>query len=175
VSDAADQILAAIERWQADEAGPLVVAIDGHGAAGKTTIAAEVAFTIEAMVLHTDDYFHEAEDNGDPRPMAHYYSWPALREDALEPAIGWLREEPASSSGAQLILVEGVSSAAPALADLISRTVFVETPVRLRLERLHRRISDEEWDEEWLYAERLYFASRPPDSFDLVVSGMDTA
>jgi len=28
-----------------------------------------------------------------------------------------------------------------------------------------------EWDEEWLYAERLYFASRPPDSFDLVVPG----
>ena len=173
MSDAAEQILVAIERWMADSPRPLVVAIDGPGAAGKTTIAADVAWIFEAMVVHTDDYLHEAEDNGDPRPMAHYYSWPALREEALEPAIGWLREQPASSSVAQLILVEGVSSAAPALADLVSRAVFVETPVQLRLERLHARISDEEWDEEWLYAERLYFASRPPDSFDLVVSGSD--
>jgi uridine kinase len=173
VRDAAEQILAAIERWEVEETRPLVVAIDGHGAAGKTTLTAEVAFTIEAMVVHTDDYFHEVEDNGDPRPMAHYYSWPALRENALEPAIASLREDPGSWAGAPVILLEGVSSGAPALADLVSRAIFVDTPARLRLERLHGRISEEDWDEEWLYTERLYFASRPPDSFDLVVSGVD--
>ena len=168
---AAEQIVAAIERWQAQEPGPLVVAIDGHGAAGKTTIAADVAFTLEAIVVHTDDYFHEAIDNGDRRPMAQYYAWQALREEAIEPAIAQLRAEPAAWRRAPVVLVEGVSSAAPALADLVSRAVFIETPESERLRRLHGRISDEEWDEEWLYAERLYFASRPPDSFDLVVSG----
>jgi uridine kinase len=173
MNDAAEQILAAVERWRAEEGRPLVVAIDGHGAAGKTTIAADVAWILDAMVVHTDDYFHEAEDSGDPRPMAQYYAWQALRERALQPGITWLREEPTTWTGALVILVEGLSSAAPALADLIDRTVFVQTPEPLRLERLHERISDEEWDEEWLYAERLYFASRPPDSFDLVVSGID--
>jgi uridine kinase len=174
VSNAAEQILAAVERWRAEEGRPLVVAIDGHGAAGKTTIAGEVEFAVEAMVVHTDDYFHEQEDNGDPRPMAQYYAWEALRERALQPAITWLREQPTTWTGALVILVEGVSSAAPALADLIDRTVFVQTPEPLRLERLHARVSEEEWDEEWLYAERLYFASRPPDSFDLVVSGLNS-
>jgi uridine kinase len=174
VSEAAERILAAVERWRAEEGRPLVVAIDGHGAAGKTTIATEVAATIEAMVLHTDDYFHDEEDNGDPRPMAQYYAWERLREHALGPAITELRRQPTTWPGALVILVEGVSSAAPALADLIDRTVFVQTPEPLRLERLHRRISEEEWDEEWLYAERLYFASRPPDSFDLVVSGLNS-
>ncbi len=170
MSAAARQIIAAIDDWRATPAGPLVVAIDGHGAAGKTTIAAEVAAALRAIVVHTDDYFYPSEGTSDPRPMAQYYAWPALREDALEPAIGRLREHPAP---AQVILLEGVSSAAPALSDLVSRAVFVATPEPLRLQRLHGRISDEEWDEEWLYAERLYFASRPPDSFDLVVSGTD--
>ena len=171
MTDAARQILAAIGTWQAQQTGPLVVAIDGHGAAGKTTIAGEVGAALEALVVHTDDYFLEAQDGGDPRPMARYYAWEALREDALEPVIGWLRDNPENWSGAHVILLEGVSSAAPALADLVSRAVFVQTPEPLRLERLHGRITAEEWDEEWLYAERLYFASRPPDSFDLIVSG----
>ena len=187
MSDAADQIAAAIARWQAEAAGVLVVAIDGHGAAGKTTIAAAVASTISATVLHTDDYFYEAREGADRRPMAQYYALDVLREEALESAIARARDELAITrtrdelalpsgaqpdlSGARLILVEGVSSASPALAGLVDRTVFVSTPEPLRLERLHQRISDDEWDEEWLYAERLYFASRPPDSFDLVVSG----
>jgi uridine kinase len=173
MSAAAQQLLRAIGTWQIEERGlPFVLAIDGHGAAGKTTIAAEVAAALEAMVVPTDDYFHDAEDNGDPRPMAQYYSWQALRDERLEPAIRRVRRDPEHRLGPHLILVEGVSAAAPALADLIDRAVFVQTPEPVRLERLHGRISDEEWDEEWLYAERLYFASRPPDSFDLVVSGL---
>ena len=174
MSDAAAQIVAAIGVWRIEEPGlPFVVAIDGHGAAGKTTIAAEVAGVLAALVVHTDDYFHDAEDNGDPRPMAQYYSWHALRDGALLPPIRSVRDDPEQRSDAHLIVVEGVSAAAPALADLIDRAVFVQTPEAVRLARLHGRISDEEWDEEWLYAERLYFASRPPDSFDLVVTGAD--
>ena len=167
MTGAAQQIVAAIADWLLQEPGPLVVAIDGHGAAGKTTIAGEVAFTLGAILVHTDDYFHEAQDNGDRRPMSQYYAWQELRERALEPAIGLVQQGP----GAPLVIVEGVSSAAPALADLATRAVFIDTPEPVRLERLHGRISEEEWDEEWLYAERLYFTSRPPESFDLVVSG----
>ncbi len=149
-----------------------MVAIDGHGAAGKTTIAGEVAIALDAMIVHTDDYFYDEREAGDRRPMAQYYAWQALREEQLEPTIEWLRGGGIGPSPQPpLVLVEGVSSASPALADLVDRTVFVSTPEPLRLQRLHGRISDEEWDEEWLYAERLYFASRPPDSFDLVVSG----
>ena len=95
-------------------------------------------------------------------PMARYYHWEPLRRECLEPTI---------AVGLGLILVEGVSSAAPALADLIDRAVFVDTPEPIRLERLHDRITDEEWDEDWLAAERVYFASRPPESFDLIVAG----
>lgn len=160
----ATELVAAIRGWQAEVQPQLVVAIDGYGASGKTTIAFEVAVELDAATVHTDHYY---EDHGlfdrDPHPMARYYHWEPLRRGCLEPTI---------HDGVPLILVEGVSSASPALADLIDRTVFVDTPEAVRLERLHGRISDEEWDEDWLAAERLYFASRPPESFDLVVRGV---
>jgi len=164
VTPGAEEIVAAIRQWQAELAPPLVVAIDGYGASGKTTITADVAAELDALTVHTDDYY---EDHGRlglpyPHPMAQYYHWETLRRECLQPAI---------DDGVPLILVEGVSAAAPALADLTGRAVFVDTPEPVRLQRLHGRIADEEWDEDWLRAERVYFASRPPQSFDLVVSG----
>lgn len=166
--------MAAIRGWQPPLPEPLVVAIDGHGGAGKTTVALEVAVALEAVTVAMDHYFHAARTGADDRPMAQYYDWQALRTEALEPAVMRLREEAtarAIGSVLPLILVEGVSSSSPALADLVNRSVLVRTPESVRLERLHGRISEDEWDEEWLRAERVYFASRPPESFDLVVPG----
>jgi uridine kinase len=158
---AAARIVAAIRDWQA-QARQLVVAIDGPGAAGKTTIAFEVAVARDALIVHTDDYLDDLHPTGDAPPMARYYDWQALRRDSLEPAIEW---------GSPLILVEGVSAAAPALADLMTHTVLVVTPEPIRLERLHGRVTPEEWDVDWLEAERLYFLTKPTKSFDLIVSG----
>ncbi|HEX3801804.1 MAG TPA: hypothetical protein VHV75_03090 [Solirubrobacteraceae bacterium] len=154
--------MAAIRGWQRETAAPLVVAIDGYGASGKSTIALEVAVSLDASIVQTDLYYDDDCPTDDPRPMAQYYDWEALRSGSLEPTI---------ADGATVILVEGVSSAAPALADLITHAVFVATPQPVRLERLHERITPDEWDEDWLAAERVYFASRPPESFDLVVRG----
>jgi len=163
VTPGAAAIAAAIPGWQARETAPLVVAIDGYGASGKTTIAGEVASELDALTVHTDEYYEVRDPAGDPHPMARYYRWEALRRWALEPGI---------AQRVPLILVEGVSSGSPALADLVTRTVFVDTPEAVRLERLHSRIAEEEWDEEWLAAERAYFANRPPASFDLIVPGV---
>ncbi len=158
----AAEIVAAIRGWQTEHPGSLVIAIDGYGASGKSTIAAEVERAADAMVVHTDDYYEALSQVDDPHPMAPYYRWESLRREGLEPIL---------EAGAGLILVEGVSSAAAALADLMTHTVFVATPEPVRLSRLHERISDAEWDEAWLAAERRYFASRPPDWFNLVVPG----
>jgi len=162
VTPGAAEIVAAIYRWRDERSGPLVVAIDGYGASGKTTIASEVEHELDAATVHTDHYY-EAHFVDDQHPMARYYDWEPLRRESLEPAI---------ADGVPLILVEGVSSAAPALADLIDRTVYVDTPEPVRLERLHERVADEEWDDDWLQAERVYFADRPPESFDLIVPGV---
>jgi len=184
---AARQIAAAVNGWRRERPGLLVVAIDGHGAAGKSVLAAAVATLVAATVVHVDDFFRAAGSaaiDGE-RPMAAYYDWERLRREALEPlragrrasfrAFDWKRNDylPGLTvvEPAELVLLEGVSSTAAALADLVDRTVLVQTPESERVARLHERIADEVWDEEWLAAERRYFSGRPEGWFDLVVSG----
>ena len=117
--------------------------------------------------------------------MGAYYDWQRLREEALEPllagvgasyrAFDWatarFRPQMVHVGAASLILVEGVCATAPALSDLIDRAVLVQTPEPERLRRLHQRVASAVWDERWLATERLYFATRPREAFDLVVSG----
>lgn len=170
---AARQVVGAAGRWRAGRTR-LVIAIDGHGAAGKSTIAGIVAGLTGAALVRTDDFFIEAAGRAPGRNQAaagltigRYYDWARLRAEALEPLQARPRVLPSS-----LIVVEGVTSAAPALSDLVHRSVFVDTPRGERMRRLRARVSPEEWDDDWLVAEQAYFDHvRPLSSFDLVVSG----
>jgi uridine kinase len=192
---AARQVITAAARWRAGHF-PLVIAIDGHGAAGKSAIAGLVAAATGAALVHTDDFFTPllaaAEANDGPA-ISRYYDWARLRSEALEPLragcaasfrpYDWDRGDASAGDGpagrrtvtarpGSLIVLEGVSSAAPALSDLVHRAVFVDTPPPERLARLRARIRPEEWDDDWLAAEQAYFdLTRPRSSFDLVVSG----
>ena len=57
VGESARRVIRAVRRWQAAQAGILVIAVDGHGAGGKSTIAAGVAHATGAALVHTDDFF----------------------------------------------------------------------------------------------------------------------
>jgi uridine kinase len=207
---AVDRVLGAAARWRAaGTSGPgvIVLAIDGHGAAGKSTIAEAVARATGAALVHTDDFFlaqpprpaQPPRSAQPPRParpappsvrpaLADYYDWRRLRAQALEPLrarlgvvfgrFDWERgsglDGTVTVEPGDLILVEGVYSAAPELRDLVDRSVFVDTPEQERLRRLRGRVKPEEWDDQWLLAEQAYFGViRPPSSFDLIVSGAD--
>jgi uridine kinase len=191
---AADDVIAAVARWRAAAPGPagvLVLAIDGHGGSGKSTVAAAVAGATRAALVHTDDFFRAGQaPQGIRRPLESYYDWRRLRAQALEPLrarrqasfrrFDWDRgtglDGLVTVDPAGLIVVEGVFSAAPQLADQVDRAVFVDTPEPERLRRLRGRIAPEEWDDEWLLAEQAYFRlTRPPPSFDLIVYGTDPA
>jgi uridine kinase len=191
---AARRVVKALGRWQAAQPGVLVVAIDGHGGAGKSTLAAAVAQATGAALVHTDDFFQQpARPPSGPaartpggHSMAQYYDWRRIRAQAVQPLkagrqatfrrFDWEHggglDGTVTATPAALIVLEGVFSAAPELSDLMDRSVLVETPEQERLRRLRLRVTPEEWDPHWLIAERAYFAAiRPPSSFDLVVSG----
>ncbi len=119
------------------------------------------------------------------RALREYYDWPRLRAEALIPlragqpatfrrldwACGRLGGASTVAPG-PLVVLEGVLSAAPELADLVHKSVLVETPEDERLRRLRQRVRPEDWDEVWLAAERVYFRRiRPAVSFDLIVPG----
>jgi para-aminobenzoate synthetase len=184
---AAAGLTVAIARWRAARPGLLVVAIDGHGAAGKSTLAGLAAEATGAALVHTDDFFlAPSGPAGESLPLAAYYDWRRLRADALGPlraghpaafkAFDWDRGHglgaEVSVRPGPVILVEGVFSAAPELSDLVDRSVFVDTAPPERLRRLRRLIRPDEWDAGWLAAEQAYFDRvRPPASFDLVLPG----
>jgi uridine kinase len=198
--EAARWIGGAIGRWQAAQPGVLVVAIDGHGGAGKSTIAAAVAEATGAALVHTDDFFQPPptlattsgpKTAGSPPParpaLAQYYDWRRIRAQALDPLkagrratfrrFDWERgrglDRSVTVEPAALIVLEGVLAAAPELSDLVDQSVLVDTPEPERLRRLRARLTPEEWDPDWLIAEQVYFDGfRPPSSFDLIVSGM---
>jgi uridine kinase len=188
---AARRVIEAARQWQDAQPGILVVALDGHGAAGKSTIAAAVAYATGAALVRTDDFFQRppTRPGGAPhggQALAQYYDWRRIRAEALEPLrrrraaafrrFDWPRgTEPGpwvTVEPSDLILLEGVFSAAPELSDLVDRSVLVDTPEPERLRRLHARVSPDDWDADWLAAEQAYFDEiRPRSSFGLIVPG----
>ena len=166
-----------------------VVAIDGHGASGKSTIAGQLSAVSGASVVRTDDFFLTGlgvPAGGGGRDLRSYYDVARLRNEALGPLragreacyhpFDWdtgrlspAREHVAPSS---LVILEGVYSAAPELSDLVDWAIYVDTPEPERLGRLRERIAPEDWDRDWLRAEKEYFARvRSVGSFDLVIRG----
>lgn len=187
----ARQVITALAAWRAAQTGVLVVAIDGQGAAGKSTVAARIADAVGAGLVHTDDFFQQLHPSAAGRPpvcqpLSQYYDWRRIRAQALGPLrarrraafrrFDWSRG--AGLDGvvmvppADLILLEGVFSAAPELSDLVDRSVFVDTSEHERLRRLRAQVTPEDWDADWLIAQESYFRLiRPAASFDLIVSG----
>ncbi len=157
-----------------------IVAIDGHGGAGKSTLAVELAEELRAEVIHTDD-FASWENPVD--------WWPTLIKKVLEPIRSgaktltyersrWspehnpepVRDQPVTP----VMILEGVSSSRLEFRPYLSYAVWVETPRHICLERGIQRDGEKmrsQW-EEWLAGEDEYIArDNPTDFADIVVSG----
>ena len=155
-----------------------LVAIDGPGGAGKSTLAAALAVKCEAQVLHTDDFASWDE------PVEW---WLRLEQQVLTPlAAGkgaryqrydWINRERAERNEVTprgVLVLEGVSSARAAISDRASLTIWVEAPRAIRLRRGLERDGEEarqQW-EEWMATEDRHFAlDRTRERADILVSG----
>lgn len=154
-----------------------IVAVDGLGGAGKSSLACVLARRLGARVVSTDDF----ASWDDPIDW-----WPRLLESVLKPlAAGqqavyqptsWdetERETVRVESGGTVIL-EGVTASREAFRPYLAYSIWVETPRELRLQRgLERDGADatKQW-ERWMQAEDRYVAKeRPAERADFVLRG----
>ncbi|MEU4322380.1 aminodeoxychorismate synthase [Nocardia fluminea] len=173
-----DDLASLVERSTPRLGATRLVAVDGPGGAGKSTLAAQLAIACAATLLHTDDF--ASWDN-------QFDWWPRLEDQVLSPIArgragryqryDWnartLAEWHDVAPPAVLIL-EGVSAARAAVRDRLSLSVWVQTPPEVRLARgLHRDGVDSLplW-ERWMADEELHFAAdRTPEHADVIFSG----
>jgi uridine kinase len=168
---------------------PLVVALDGRSAVGKTTLAAALGERLEATVIEGDDFYAGGTEvrSGSPASLVDVCidwqrqrlalemlraggeaSWHAFDWDAFD---GRLCAEETVKPSAPIVILEGVYSARPELADLIDIAVMVRTDEGIRESRLlARQEHTGPWELQWHAAEDYYFEFvRPLMSFNMLV------
>jgi Phosphoribulokinase / Uridine kinase family len=142
-----------------------LVAIDGHGGAGKSLFAGRLAAHLgNAPVVHTDDFASWDEPiNWWPQLEAEVleqlgqgevarfraYDWSALR-------LGDWRQVPP----APVVLLEGVSSSRQAVASRLSLAIWIQTPADVCLARGIERDGEpmrDQWHQ-WMVQEAAHFA-----------------
>lgn len=157
--------------------GPVrVIAVDGGAAAGKSSLAAQLAAALPASsVLHTDDLLDGW--------AGQFGFWGRLREQVLQPLAtgqpaGYRRydwragrfAEEVSLGPPETLIVEGVSAIA-ACAELLSLAIFLDAGRDLRLARWTARDGPVQpaWLH-WLDAEDAFFAEHPPGPATVVLA-----
>jgi uridine kinase len=186
-TDVADAV-----RAQAGTDRTTLIAIDGPGGSGKTTLAATVAGLLGgAPVVHGDDFYRPMPEQDrarlDPRQGYHrYFDWQRLRDQVLTPLragqparyqrFDWETGELADwheISPGRAVIVEGVYAARPELAAYYDLTTYVDTPREVCLDRVRARGQDpEEWITRWRAAEDFYIrTTRPQSRAHLLVRG----
>jgi uridine kinase len=162
-----------------------LVAIDGHGGSGKSTVAELLATELEAEIVHTDDFASWDE------PVEW---WPRVVERVLEPiaagaaSVSYPRSqwwpdhhpEPVVDQQVTAVMVlEGVTALRSEFRPFLTLGIWVETPLETCLARGLARDRDlgtaaevEALWRKWLAAEEAYVERDDPRAAaDLVVDG----
>ena len=152
-----------------------IIAIDGRCAAGKTTLAAELAEQLGGDVIHMDDFFlppklRTPERRSEPGGNVHYERFlteviPKLvsgeafsyqRFDCSRMAPGdWI---PVQNNG--FVFVEGAYSCHPVLGNYMDRKVFLDIDRRNQTERIRGRNGEDrlqDFLQLWIPLEEAYF------------------
>ena len=155
-----------------------IVAIDGCGGAGKSTVAEKMAAALDAPIVHTDDF----------ASLDHPLDWwPRMIEQVLKPLeanqsaryqrYDWDEQQLAewvTIPPSDYLILEGVSSSRLAFDSYLAFRIWVDTNREVRLARGIERDGEamrEQWGL-WMADEDAYVASDDPvGRADLVILG----
>jgi uridine kinase len=177
---------------QAHGTHTMIVAVDGAGGSGKTTLAAAVAGQLgDCVIVHGDDFYrpmpdHERRQLDADQGYHRYFDWERLHAQVLKPlranqaaryqVYDWATEQLGSwqeVTPGGVVIVEGIYSARPELARDYDLTVYVDTPREICLQRLRARAENPaEWITRWRVAEDYYLhTTQPRTRSGLVIAG----
>lgn len=169
---------------------PLLVGLDGHSAAGKSTLAQHLQQQLADLTIVQADDFYRVMDADERAALdaaggyARYYDWQRLEREVLVPLSqgraaryqrydwannclgGWAAVEPRG-----IVLVEGVNTTRPELRAYYSLTLWVATGFAMRMRRQDERADPDEWVARWEAAEEHYVQQHAPQKHaDAVVN-----
>jgi len=172
------RITEAIQDGQPSNRLTKIVAIDGHGASGKSELADRLARTLGGIaVVRTDDF---------ARPNVRGWDWERMHAQVLEPLLmdrpgryqryDWDDDRPAEWHDVPVggtVIVEGVSSMRDELGRYWNLAIWLDCTYEIRLQRGVERDGEAmrpQWTEVWMPEEDAYFRSQRPDrKADLVI------
>ena len=184
-------IVGLIAGKQGKEAMPLLIAIDGAGGAGKSSLARRIQDElVDVSIVEMDDFYCPADASirrtwSPEEGYQKFFDWMRLRDHVLEPlqkkvsprfqVFDWMRNQLNGWKQVALdpvIIVEGVYALRPELRSFYHLCLFVEAPNDVRTARLRARGGSEQEIKMWQAAESWYLINvRPQDNCDLVVLG----
>ena len=191
----ADLVVERIEQLKMERHGVLIVALDGNSGAGKTTIARQIEERIAAVNVSCDDFFVGGSNEfwsskSTQQKIDSPIDWRRIRNEVLEPLrngepawwhpFNWnsfqgLSATVITAEPKPVVILDGAFSSRAELQDCLDLTVLVRVPKELRVARIVKREGAEysdDWHATWQEAMDYYFdRMRPPESFDLIVSG----
>lgn len=158
-----------------------IIAIDGCGGAGKSTLAEKLSKTLgSCSIIHTDDFASwDQSQSWYPRmlkqvlePLRKNHVAKFQKYDWNKKALGeWITVEPQ-----EFVILEGVSSARKEFRPYLTFSIYVETNRELRLKRGLERDglqSENQWLK-WMKEEDEYLVRDNPKTFvNLIVSGSE--
>lgn len=171
--------------------GTLLIAIDGCGGAGKTTVASTISRQLEAVcIVHMDDFYRPSLNrNEDDKAIGANFDWERLRDQVLEPAsqklainyqiYDWQKdsiEKWEAIGDYKIIIVEGVYSSRKEIRHYHDYIIWVDASYETRLKRGIERDglqARDIWMNVWMPEEDRYMTHQNPRSYANLVVDTD--
>lgn len=182
-------IIGQIEILNKKKQGLKVIAIDGHAASGKTTLASNLSKALDCDVIHMDDFFLPKDLRSEARLSeaggnVHYERVKKEVIDGLSNEMIQYRQFDCSKMdfGQKItinlgswLIVEGSYACHPYFGSYMDLSVFLQVPYDIQVQRIRQRNGEymlEKFVETWIPMENKYFeVYQIKAKADMVISG----